>query len=86
MTASNQINEETIARTRKRVAKLGDRDLKDWAEIAIPGMQRHLDLYRRTDDAAHLMEVSFAEMQLSLVVNELMERHLARRDEGLTPD
>lgn len=86
MTTSNQINEETITRTRKRVAKLGDRELKDWAEVAIPGIQRHLDYYRRTDDAAHLMELSFAEMQLNIVVTELMERHMARREEGLTAE
>lgn len=82
MTDSNQITDETVARTRKRVAKLPDRELLDWAEVAIPGMQRHLDAYRRRDDDADLIELSFAEMQLSIVVTELMERHGARREEG----
>lgn len=86
MTDSNQITPETITRTRKRVKKLSDRDLLDWAEVAIPGMQRHLDFYRKTDDDAHLMELSFAEMQLNLVLSEMLERHAARREEGLTAD
>lgn len=85
MTNSNQINAETIARTQKRVKKLGDRELLDWAEVAIPGMQRHLEAYRRSDEDAHLMELAFAETQLNLVVTELLDRHKARRDEGLTP-
>lgn len=86
MTDSNQINADTIARTQKRVQKLSDSALLDWAEVAIPGMQRHLDFYRKTDDDAHLMEMSFAEMQFNLVLTELLERHAARREEGLTAD
>lgn len=85
MTTSNQINDETIARSRRRIGKLGDRDLLDWAEVAIPGMHRHLDFYRNTDDDVHLMELAFAEMQLNLVLTELLGRHAARREEGLTP-
>ena len=86
MTDSNQISTATIERTQKRIKRLGDRELMDWAEVAIPGMQRHLETYRRTDEDAHLMELAFAETQLNLVVTELIERHQARRDEGLTPD
>ena len=85
MTNSNQITDETVTRTRNRIGKLSDRELLDWAEVAIPGIMRHLDYYRRTDDDAHLTELSFAEMQLGLVVTELMIRHAARREEGLTP-
>jgi hypothetical protein len=85
VTNSNQVNAATIARTRKRVTKLSDRELLDHAEIAVPGMQRHLDLYRRTDDDGHLMELTFAEMQFSIVLMELLDRHAARREELLTP-
>lgn len=85
-TTSNQITAETIERTQKRVRKMSDRELMSWAEVAIPGIQRHLDYYQRTDDPAHLMELSFAEMQLNLVVTELMTRHAARREESLTPE
>lgn len=85
MTDSNQINAETIARTQKRLRKMADRELLDWAEVAIPGMQRHLDAYRRTDEDAHLMELSYSELQLNLVLTELLTRHSARREEGLTP-
>jgi hypothetical protein len=85
VTNSNQVTAETIARTQKRVTKLSDRELLDWAEIAVPGMQRHLDLYRRTDDDGHLMELTFAEMQFSIVLVELLDRHAARREELLTP-
>lgn len=71
---SNQINEETIARARRRVAKMSETDLLDWAEVSIPGMHRHLDAYRQTKDTAHLMEMAFGEMQLNLVISELMDR------------
>lgn len=84
MTTSNQITEETIERTRKRIAKMSPRDLVSWAEVAIFGMQRHLDEYRRSDDEAHLMELAFAEMQFNLVVTELVAEKQARKDEGLT--
>lgn len=83
VTDSNQINEQTIARTRKRVQKLSDRELVDWARVAIPGMERHLDYYARTGDGAHLVEMSFAEMQLSIVITEMMDRKAAREQEGL---
>lgn len=86
MTTSNQITPETIERTQRRVRKMSERELLAWAEVAIPGIQRHLDYYTRTNDAAHLMEMSFAEMQLNLVVTELMLKHDARREEGLTPE
>ena len=84
MTTSNLISEETIERTRRRVARLGERELLDWAEVALPGMHRHLDSYRSTGDDAHLMELSFAEMQLNLVLTELVVRHAARQEEDLT--
>lgn len=84
MTDSNQISPATIERTKHRVAKMGDRELLDWADVALPGMMRHLDAYRRTDDDAHLMELAFAEMQFNLVITQAIDNHLARRDEGLT--
>jgi hypothetical protein len=48
-------------------------------------MQRHLDMYRKTEEPAHLGEILLANYQLQLVVDELNERHEARRQEGLTP-
>lgn len=84
MTDSNQVTPATIERTRKRVAKLRDAELLDWAEAALPGMMRQLDAYRRSDDDAHLMELGFAEMQFNLALSQLIENHLARRDECLT--
>lgn len=86
MTDSNMINEATIERTKRRVAKMGRRDLLDWAGVALPGMMRHLEAYGSSDDSAHLMELGFAEMQFAIVVNQLMDDHAARRDEGLTSE
>lgn len=84
MTDSNQVNQATIERTKRRVAKMGRRELLDWAGVALPGMMRHLEAYGSRDDEAHLMELGFAEMQFAIVVNQLMDDHAARRDEGLT--
>lgn len=84
MTNSNVISDATIARTRKRLNRMRDGDLLDWADVAVPGIQRHLDYYRRTGDEAHLVEASTAEWQLSLVLTEMMDRRAARADEGLT--
>jgi hypothetical protein len=81
----NVFTPEVVDRAQRRVKKLGDRELADWAEAAIPGMQRHLDLYRKTEEPAHLGEILLANYQLQLVVDELNERHEARRQEGLTP-
>lgn len=85
MTDSNQVSEATVARARRRVARMADSALLDWADVAVPGMQRHLDCYRRTGSDAHLTELAFAEMQFSLVLTEIMDRHAARAEEGLAP-
>lgn len=84
MTNSNVISEATIARAKKRIARMRDGDLLDWADVAVPGIQKHLDFYRRSGDEAHLVEASTAEWQLSLVLTEMMDRQAARNDEGLT--
>lgn len=84
MTDSNLVSAETIERAKKRVKKMGDTALLDWADVAVPGIQRHLDAYRSTADEAHLVEASMAQWQLQLVLDEVMERHLARKEEGLT--
>jgi hypothetical protein len=84
MTDSNMVSEATIARTRKRVAKMSAEQLLDWADVAVPGIQKHLDYYRRTGDEAHLVEASMAEWQLQMVLTEMMDKHAARADEGLT--
>lgn len=86
MTDSNVISEATIARAKKRVKGMRDGDLLDWADAASPGIMRHLDQYRRTRIGAHLVEASTAQWQLALVLDELVERHLAQQEEGLTPD
>lgn len=65
---------------------MGRRELLDWAEVALPGMMRHLDAYRRSDDDAHLTELAYAEMQFAIVLGALTDHHAARRDEGLTPE
>lgn len=83
MTDSNQVTEATIARTRKRIARLPDRELMDWAEVSLPGMMRQLEAYRRSGDDGHLTELMFQEMQFNLVLTQLIDNHAARRDEGL---
>lgn len=75
MTDSGLISEETVSRARARVGRLGEHELLDWADAALPGMMRHLDLYRKTGDTAHLGELALAEMQLNLVLAELLARN-----------
>lgn len=78
--------QQGLERAQKRVKRLGDRELLDWMDVALPGMQRHLDEYRTTRDPAHLGEIGIAEMTFTAVLGELMERHLAAAEEGLTAE
>lgn len=63
-----------MQRAHKRIERLSKADLMAWLEVAIPGMERHLEMYRRTGDVAHLGELALAEMTVNLVVSELMKK------------
>lgn len=58
----------------KRVQNMSEGDLLDWLEVAIPGMQRHLEQYRKTRNPDHLGELIIAETTANIVVTELMEK------------
>jgi hypothetical protein len=75
---SGATTQEGIERAQKRIEGLSKADLMAWMEVAIPGMERHLEMYRRTGDVSHLGELALAEMTLNLVVSELMKK------EGIT--
>ncbi len=66
--------QEGIERAATRIKNLGKTDLMDWLEVAIPGMGRHLEMYRRSGDNAHLAEVALANMVVTMVVSELLEK------------
>lgn len=70
-----------IERARVRVGKMASNDLLDWLDIALSGMMRHLEVYRRTGDMAHLAEVGLAETTANLVITELLDRGLDIKDE-----
>lgn len=65
---------EGMQRASKRIRQLSKTDLMAWLDVAIPGMERHLEMYRRSGDVAHLGELALAEMTVSMVVSELLER------------
>ena len=66
--------EEIALRSRKRVKGLSEARLLDWLESALPGMQRHFELYRRNGDVAHLGELTLAHMNAGVVIDELLAR------------
>lgn len=76
MIFSGADTETGIARARKRISKMSSGDLLDWLDIALAGMMRHLDDYRRSGDFAHLAEVGLAESTINMVVSELLDRNL----------
>jgi hypothetical protein len=61
-------------KVQKRVQAMSEGDLLDWLEVAIPGMQRHLEAYRRTRNIDHLGELVIAETTANIVVTELMRK------------
>jgi hypothetical protein len=70
--------EEGIERAHKRVKSLSKADLLAWLEVAVPGMERHLEMYRRTGSVEDLGELALANMTAYIVITELMEK------EGIT--
>jgi hypothetical protein len=67
-------------RIRRRIASLSTPELLDWANLAVSGMMRHLDDFRRSPDEAHLAEVKLAAVTLDYVVDDLAERHRKARE------
>lgn len=75
--------DELAARTKRRIGNLNDRELRAWLDTALSGMQRHLDEYTRTDEVAHLGEMLIASTPIAAVLDDMLKRHEARRQEGL---
>ena len=61
-------------RIKRRIASLSTPELMDWANLAVSGMMKHLDDFRRSPDETHLGEVSLAAVTLGYVVDDLAER------------
>ena len=70
--------EAFAVRAQKRVQGLSEARLLDWLEAALPGMQRHFDMYRRTGEIAHFGELTLAHMNAGVVIDELLERYNKR--------
>jgi hypothetical protein len=75
--------EEGMERAMRRVRKVGDADLEAWLDVALPGLMRQWDEYKRTREVAHLGEMIIAETTLSAALPELYSRQQARIQEGL---
>jgi hypothetical protein len=75
--------DELAARTKRRIANLSDREEMEWLDAALSGVQRHLDEYRKTGEVAHLGEMIIAETPIAAVLDDMVKRHEARRQEGL---
>jgi hypothetical protein len=74
--------EERAARTKRRIAGLSDREEMEWLDAALSGMQHHLDEYRRSGELAHLGEMVIASTPIGAVLDDMVKRHEARRQEG----
>lgn len=61
-------------RIQRRVKGMSEGEMLDWLGAAIPGMQRHLEMYQRTRKKDHLGELAIAEMTANFVITELMSR------------
>ena len=61
-------------RVQRRVESMAEGEMLTWLESAIPGMQRHLEMYQRTKNKEHLGELAIAEMTANFVITELMSR------------
>lgn len=61
-------------RIQRRVKAMSEGEMLDWLGAAIPGMQRHLEMYQRTKKKDHLGELAIAETTANFVITELMER------------
>lgn len=61
-------------RVQRRVKGMSEGEMLDWLGAAIPGMQRHLEMYQRTKKKDHLGELAIAETTANFVITELMSR------------
>jgi len=66
--------EEMAARVRRRVERTSSGDLIAWAELAVCGMQRQLDDFRRDPCEDHLAEIKLAALSMDAVADELAVR------------
>lgn len=70
-----------MARVEKRVRAMSEGELLTWLEVAIPGMQRHLEAYERSRNPDHLGELAIAETTANIVITELLSRKFAAQEE-----
>lgn len=70
-----------ISRTEQRIKNMSEGQLISWLEVALPGMQRHLEAYVRSRSLDHLGELAIAETTANLVVTEMLERKFAQQSE-----
>lgn len=63
-----------LEKIQARVAGMSEGEMLTWLEVAIPGMQRHLEMYQRSRNPDHLGELAIAEMTANVVITELVAR------------
>jgi hypothetical protein len=77
MIFSGTDQDKGLERAQARIRRMSSNDLLDWLDVALSGMMRHLENYRRSGDFAHLAELGLAEMTVNMVMSELTDRSLA---------
>jgi hypothetical protein len=75
--------EDGMERARRRVKRVGDADLEAWLDVALPGLMRQWDEFKRTREVAHLGEMIIGETTLAAALPELYDRYQAKIQEGL---
>lgn len=65
-------------RVQRRVEGMTEGELLDWLGVALPGMQRHLEMYQRSHNPDHLGELAIAEMTANVVILELVGRKFGK--------
>jgi hypothetical protein len=75
--------EQGMQRAMKRVKMVSDGDLEAWMDVALPGLMRQWDDFKRSREVAHLGEMIIAETTLAAALPEMYDRYQARIQEGL---
>ena len=76
------MNKDMTEKAVRRIKKLGERELVDWAENAAAGMLRYIELYRNKRDEAALAELSMHMGTVTLVIDELILRKEAEIEDA----
>lgn len=71
----HQTNDSDQTRARRRISKMGNVELFDWADAAGNGLFKAFQDYRTHGHVESLEEIGYAVIALQSVVDELLQRH-----------